>query len=149
MAETVKVVTADEREFLVDPEDLKCSETIQQFLSEGHGEEVRAAVKGTVFEKALQYCREKRLHPPEPVPEADKYRTDNISPFDLEYMKDIGNEMLFGLLLGANYLDIKPLVDLCLKTIANMMKGKNAEEIKNLFKMSDDSQLAGAVRPAA
>jgi hypothetical protein len=37
-------------------------------------------------------------------------------------------------------MDIKGLLDLGLKTIANLMKGKNAEEIKALFAIPPELQ---------
>ena len=39
---------------------------------------------------------------------------------------------------AANYLDIKGLLDLICKTVADMMKGKSVEEIRKMFNIKND-----------
>ncbi len=40
-------------------------------------------------------------------------------------------QVLFELILAANYLDIKSLLDLTCAKVASMIKGKNTEDTKN------------------
>jgi len=42
-------------------------------------------------------------------------------------------KLLFDIITAANFLDIKGLLDLCCKVIANIIKGKSPEEIKVTF----------------
>jgi len=42
------------------------------------------------------------------------------------------------LLQAANYLDIKGLLDVTCKTVANMIKGKTPEEIRKTFNIKND-----------
>jgi hypothetical protein len=42
------------------------------------------------------------------------------------------------LLQASNYLDIKPLLDVGCKTVANMIKGKSPEEIRKTFNITND-----------
>lgn len=42
------------------------------------------------------------------------------------------------MILAANYLDTKGLLDVTCKTVANMIKGKTAEEIRRTFNIKND-----------
>ncbi|RDW57732.1 hypothetical protein BP5796_12533 [Coleophoma crateriformis] len=61
----------------------------------------------------------------------------NVSEWDQKFVQ-IDQEMLFEIILAANYLDIKPLLDLACLTVANMIKGKSADEIRETFNITND-----------
>ena len=75
---------------------------------------------------------------PTPVddPDAQK-RSDDISSWDMDFLK-VDQVTLFELILAANYLDIKGLLDVGCKTVANMIKGKSPEEIRKTFNIKND-----------
>ncbi|KAF7298037.1 FAD-binding protein [Mycena chlorophos] len=80
---------------------------------------------------------------PLPQPDADqsqdetRKRTTDISEWDQKFIT-VDQEMLFEIILAANYLDIKQLLDVGCKTVANMIKGKTPEEIRKLFNIVND-----------
>lgn len=103
-------------------------------------------VTGKILQKVIEYCRYHHEHPT-PVTEdkKDEKRTDDIIPWDQEFCK-VDQSTLFELILvsntllaqkltfqAANYLDIKPMLDVTCKTVANMIKGKTPEEIRKTF----------------
>jgi S-phase kinase-associated protein 1 len=95
-------------------------------------------VTGPILEKIIEWCIH---HKDDPAPAAEddvKQKTvDDISEWDANFVK-VDQGTLFELILAANYLDIKPLLDLTCKTVANMIKGKTAEEIRRTFNIEND-----------
>jgi S-phase kinase-associated protein 1 len=69
--------------------------------------------------------------------EAEQKKKREISPWDKEYA-DVDQPTIFQLMVAANYLDIKPLLELTCKTVANMINGKTPDEIRALFNIKND-----------
>lgn len=49
---------------------------------------------------------------------------------------------MFDIILAANYLDIRGLMDTTCKTVANMIKGKSPEELRRIFNIKNDFKPA-------
>lgn len=60
-----------------------------------------------------------------------------ISPWDASFM-DVDLPTLFEIVHAAKYLEIKDLVALCCKTLANMIRGKTPEQICSIFNITND-----------
>ncbi|XP_019198004.1 PREDICTED: SKP1-like protein 1A [Ipomoea nil] len=60
--------------------------------------------------------------------------SNDLKAFDANFIK-FDHKTLFDLLLAANFLDIKSLLDLTCQTIAEITKGKTPEEIRQIFNM--------------
>ena len=84
-----------------------------------------------LLQKVVEYCQHYVMTSPPPT------TTDDISPWDMEFC-NVDQATLFELILVANYLDIKPLLDLTCKSVAYMIKGKTAEEIRATFNIKND-----------
>ncbi|KLO18625.1 E3 ubiquitin ligase complex SCF subunit sconC [Schizopora paradoxa] len=139
----VKLVTSDNEEFEVDWEVATRSVLIKHMLEDiGESEEQAIPlpnVTANVLKKVLEWCEHHRKDP-EPAPESsddNRKRTLEIGDWDAKFIQ-VDQEMLFEIILAANYLDIKALLDVGCKTVANMIKGKQPEEIRKMFNIVND-----------
>jgi len=94
-------------------------------------------VTSKILQKVASYCQHHVEHPTPKTDAKDEKKTDDILPWDKEFC-NVDQATLFELILAANYLDIKPLLDLTCKTVANMIKGKTPEEIRKTFNIKND-----------
>ncbi|KMZ70333.1 SKP1-like protein 11 [Zostera marina] len=62
---------------------------------------------------------------------------ENLKNWDSDFVK-VDQSTLFDLILAANYLNIKGLLDLTCQTVADMIKGKTPEEIRKTFNIKND-----------
>lgn len=140
----VKLVSVDGEKFDVDREVINKSTTIRTLLQdlgleEGGEEEIPLTnVNGAILRKVIHWCTYHKSDP-EPAEDTDtsEKRTDDIPSWDTEFLK-VDQGTLFELILAANYLDIKGLLDVSCKTVANMIKGKSPEEIRRTFNIKND-----------
>jgi len=147
MPQQVKLSSSDNEVLDVNTDVIKLSNTIKTMLEDlGDGDEEGGEqetiplpnVNGSILKKVLQWCQYHKDDPP-PLEEDDnkEKRTDDIPSWDQEFLK-VDQGTLFELILAANYLDIKGLLDVTCKTVANMIKGKTPEEIRKTFNIKND-----------
>jgi S-phase kinase-associated protein 1 len=138
--ETVKLISSDGQDFEVEVKVAQMSETIRNLIEDTGADAPIPLpnVTGKILAKVVEYAKYHTEHPT-PVSEdkRDEKRTDDIIPWDQDFCK-VDQATLFELILAANYLDIKPLLDLTCKTVANMIKGKTPEEIRKTFNIKND-----------
>mmetsp|Transcript_7052 Transcript_7052/g.30930 ORF Transcript_7052/g.30930 Transcript_7052/m.30930 type:complete len:154 (+) Transcript_7052:100-561(+) len=89
-------------------------------------------VSSKILQKVIEYCKH---HSEKKEGEGNKEEEDKT--FDAEFVK-VDQATLFELILAANYLNIKSLLDLTCMTVANMIKGKTPEEIRKTFNIRND-----------
>ncbi|KAJ8064870.1 hypothetical protein OCU04_007178 [Sclerotinia nivalis] len=96
-------------------------------------------VNEAVLRKVIEWAEHHKLDPaPSLDDDADsRKKTTDIEEWDQKFMQ-VDQEMLFEIILAANYLDIKALLDVGCKTVANMIKGKSPEEIRKTFNITND-----------
>ena len=124
-------------QFEVEVKVAKMSELVKTMIPEEADEEEEAQeiplpnVKSHVLAKVIEFCRR---YAEEPMSEIEKpLKSANMHEVVQEWYAnyvDVDQELLFELILAANYMDIKPLLDLTCATVASMIKGKTPEEIR-------------------
>jgi len=148
MPNMIRLQSSDGEVFDTDEQIAKCSGTIKTMLEDCGMEEGEDAVvplpnvNSAILRKVLQWAN---YHKDDPVPLEDdenkEKRTDDISSWDADFLK-VDQGTLFELILAANYLDTKGLLDVTCKTVANMIKGKTPEEIRKTFNIKNDFSAA-------
>ncbi|KAF7019607.1 hypothetical protein CFC21_032767 [Triticum aestivum] len=95
-------------------------------------------VDSKILSKVIEYCKK---HAPKPADSSDftaaAAPAEDLKSFDAEFVK-VDQATLFDLILAANYLNIKGLLDLTCQTVADMIKGKTPEEIRKTFNIKND-----------
>lgn len=96
-------------------------------------------VNDPVLRKVIEWCEHHRNDAAQSADDDNDNRkkTTDIDEWDQKFMQ-VDQEMLFEIILAANYLDIKALLDVGCKTVANMIKGKSPEEIRKTFNITND-----------
>ncbi|XP_030464830.1 SKP1-like protein 1B [Syzygium oleosum] len=90
-------------------------------------------VTSKILAKVIEYCK-KHV---ESAKAEDRVNDDDLKAWDAEFVK-VDQGTLFDLILAANYLNIKSLLDLTCQTVADMIKGKTPEEIRKTFSIKND-----------
>ena len=123
MATMVKLKSSQGEVFEVE-EDVACMSQLVKNMVEDSGadEEIPLPnVKTAILSKVLDYCKFHKDAPPaeiqKPLKSANLAEC-GVREWDVEYV-DVEQEILFELILAANYLDIKALLDLTCAKVAS------------------------------
>ena len=96
-------------------------------------------VKSNILKKIKEYLEHYENSEPKeierPLPSSEF--KDCVEEWDYNYI-NVELEMIFEIILGANYMDIKPLLELASAKVASLIKGKTTEEIRKLFNITND-----------
>jgi S-phase kinase-associated protein 1 len=139
----IKIFPSDNEETFVEVDEkvARMSQTVANMLDDiGADAPITLHnITSKTLSKVLEYCE---YHVNDPVESTDsddenENKTKEISPWDKQFC-EIDQSNLFELILAANFLDIKPLLDVTCKTVANIIKGKTPEEIRKTFNIKND-----------
>ncbi len=153
----VKLQSQEEQEFLV-AKKIICKSVMIKTMLEDLGDLEAAIplpnVSSVILQKVIDYLTWHYENPAPPSQEEKKEerRLDDIIPWDQAFVdgcktpvaeqvqdfKNVWHRQLFDVILAANYMDIKPLLDLGCKSVAIMIKGKNADEIRKTFNIKNE-----------
>lgn len=96
-------------------------------------------VKRPILQKIEQYCIHLRTNPPPDIekPLKSSNFADVTTPWLANFV-DCEQDLLFELIMAANYLDIKSLLDLACAKVASQIKNKSVKEIRQFFNIEND-----------
>ncbi|GAB0087112.1 SKP1 [Sergentomyia squamirostris] len=152
----IKLKSSDGEVFDTELQIVKCSKLITTMLDalgmEEGGDEIvpLANVNSVILKKVLEWATHHKddPQPPSVEDETKEKRTDDIIQWDKEFA-NVDKGTLIELILAANYLDIRGLMDVCCKTVVNMMKGKTHKEICKIFNinLNETPEIEGEEKP--
>ena len=95
-------------------------------------------VESSILEKVIDWCQK---HKDDPIPKEEDLNEDSvdkIEKWDEDFFK-VDEKLVCDLILAANYLDIKGLMNLGCMIVAKNIRGKKtAEEIRKEFNIKND-----------
>jgi S-phase kinase-associated protein 1 len=134
----VTLKSSDDETFEVDQEVANMSETIKNMI-EDTGADVAIPlpnVSGKDLAKVIEYCKFKSDSKKKNA-DGEIISEEDVKNWENEFVK-VDQGTLFQLILAANYLNIKELLDLTCFTVASMIRGKSPEEIRKAFNIKND-----------
>ncbi|KAF2301286.1 hypothetical protein GH714_022426 [Hevea brasiliensis] len=116
-------------------------------------------VTGKIMAKVIEYCK-KHMEAAAEIRDMNFFSNDfrDLKNWDDAFVKEVmeNQDILFDLIMAANYLDIKNLLDLLCKGIADMMRGKTPADSRtessglprikkpifgNMYNMVDENEV--------
>jgi len=97
-------------------------------------------IAAPIVEKCIVYMQYHVDVPPRKIesPLKSSNMKELVDRFDAKFVDDIDLDTLMKLLLAANYMDIKSLLELICAKVASMMKGKTAPQIRKAFNIREE-----------
>ena len=105
------------------------------------GEIVIPNMHSHILRKVIDYCEHYRSAAPKDIkkPLVSKNLIENgVDEWDASFIDIEKVDELIDLIVAANFLDIEGLLNLGCAKIATLIKGKNVEEIRDLFGIEND-----------
>ncbi|KAM3389126.1 hypothetical protein ACQJBY_011345 [Aegilops geniculata] len=147
----ITLKSSDGEEFQVEEAVAMESQTIRHMIEDDCADNgiPLPNVDSKILSKVIEYCKKHVQASPKPADSGAAANTssststaaaapaEDLKSFDDEFVK-VDQATLFDLILAANYLNIKGLLDLTCQTVADMIKGKTPEEIRKTFNIKND-----------
>ena len=139
----IQLQSSDGETFKVDVEIAKQSVTIKTMLEDLCMTEEETSepvplpnVKAATLKKVLEWAT---YHKDDPTlhEEAEDKKHEPINEWDSNFLK-VDQGMVFDIILAAEYLDVKGLLKVAYQTVANMIKGKSPEQIRQTLNIEND-----------
>ncbi|KAF8117572.1 hypothetical protein N665_0009s0092 [Sinapis alba] len=84
---------------------------------------------------AIEYCK---THVEAGSVENNEEAADKLKKWDEDFLANYDNAMIFNLMLAANYLNCKGLLNLTCQKVADNIKDLQPEEVREIFKIEND-----------
>jgi S-phase kinase-associated protein 1 len=138
---TVTLIAKDDISIVVNSAAANRSNVVQNMLEDLGGDECSvpipiSEVRASILTKVREYCDHHKNDAPVDDT-SDARKTTEVEEWDQKFLS-VDQDELFEIILAANNLEVKPLLGVGCKIVANMLKGKSPEEIRKLFNIVND-----------
>ena len=133
---TLTLLSRDHQSFTLSKEAASQSDLLRTMMDgDPDASEVQLYhIDSSTVRRLIDYLNYHRTTPPRVIekPIASIHMVELVDTFDATFV-DVDQEVLFRLLLAANYLHIRSLVALCSAKFASWVKNKTPQQIKQTF----------------
>ncbi|SCW01199.1 LAFE_0D07272g1_1 [Lachancea fermentati] len=157
--QNVVLVSVEGERFTVERKIAERSLLLKNYLNDMHGSELQGVnsdseeeddddedeeivmpvpnVRSSVLQKVIEWAEHHKDSNFPDEDDDDSRKSAPVDSWDREFLK-VDQEMLYEIMLAANYLNIKPLLDAGCKVVAEMIRGRTPEEIRRTFNIVND-----------
>ncbi|KAJ7978631.1 SKP1-like protein [Quillaja saponaria] len=137
-AKKITLKSSDGETFEIDEDVALESQTIKHLIEDDCADNVIPVpnVSGQILAKVIEYCK-KHVEVGDTADNNIKIDDQTLKNWDAEFVK-VDQSTLIDLILAANYLNVKSLLDLTCQAVADIIKGKTPEEIRKTFNIKND-----------
>ena len=139
---TVIMISSDGEKFELSKRAAMRSQLVKESISENSEDAIEFKVdkvKGTVLKKVVEYLEHYKDQEPKEIERPLQSQNFNECVDDWDYnFIDLDLDKIFEINLAANYLDIRPLLDLSGAKIASLIKGKTTQEVRKIFNIENE-----------
>ncbi|CAM9457867.1 unnamed protein product [Ectocarpus sp. 4 AP-2014] len=140
----VTLVSMDGDGFVVEASAIKVSKLLKAMVDESTENAAKEIplpnMRSNVVAKVVEFCQHHQTDPMTDIPKPIQFGKtvgDHVQEWYSTFVKVLGDELLFEMLLAANYLDLSPLLELCAATVGLRAMNKTPEEIQREFNIKE------------
>jgi S-phase kinase-associated protein 1 len=140
-SKTITLVSSDGEKYQISEKAAKRSQLIKGVMDDfpDDPEVPLHNVKSSILEKIIKYLEYYKDTEPREIekPLPSNNFNECVDSWDYNFI-DLELDVIFEMILAANYMDIKPLMELASSKVASIIKGKTPEDIRKTFNIQND-----------
>ncbi len=141
--DTITLISTDNQPIKIDSKSAQRSTFLKRLLNEENQKEKQIKLKDIkydILKKVVEYLNYYKNKAPKEIPKPTP--SENLNSFlddwDFEFINNINMDSTFELMNAASDLGIQSLLDLSSTKVASILKNKEIDDIRNMFKTGCD-----------
>jgi S-phase kinase-associated protein 1 len=140
-SKTITLVSSDGEKYQISEKAAKRSQLIKGVMDDfpDDPEVPLHNVKSSILERIIKYLEYYKDTEPREIekPLPSNNFNECVDAWDYNFI-DLELDVIFEIILAANYMDIKPLMELASSKVASIIKGKTPDDIRKTFNIQND-----------